>query len=336
MGPKDAVKLLAADVGGTSARMALFEWRSGKLAPTRQRTYASRLHEDLTGIVEEFLGPSHERVDQACFAIAGPVQGDSVATPNLPWSVSADVLRERCALESVVLINDLEANAWGISLLHPDHLLALNAIAKVSQGNAALISAGTGLGEAGLYFDGTDHRPFASEGGHEDFAPRTLLEADLWKFLYDKFGHVSYERVLSGPGLKNLYDFFGSSIDSPTADVIERAMQQGDPAPVIAAAALDSTCPRCVAALDLFASIYGAEAGNLALKFKSVSGLYIGGGIAPKIAEKLRDGDFLRAFVDKGRLRPFLELIPVRLILNPHTALLGAARYAGRRLGVLP
>ena len=265
---------------------------------------------------------------------AGPSQ--LVSTPNLPWKVQAGVLRDQCSLESVILINDLEANAWGISLLNPDHLLALNEIDKVSQGNAALISAGTGLGEAGLYFDGTDHLPFASEGGHEDFAPRTLLEADLWKFLYDKFGHVSYERVLSGPGLKNLYDFFAITVSSPTADVVHQAMQEGDPAAVIATSALAGTCPRCVAALNLFTSIYGAEAGNLALKFKSVAGLYIGGGIAPKIAAKIQDGDFLRAFVAKGRLRPLLELIPVRLILNPHTALLGAARYAGRRLGLLP
>lgn len=330
------MKLLAADVGGTSARMALFEWWNGKFTPTQQQTYASQKYGDLADIVGEFLGPNHEKVDEACFAIAGPVQDGSVATPNLPWTIHADVLRQRCSLQSVALINDLEANAWGISLLTPDHLLALNGIGKVSQGNAALIAAGTGLGEAGLYFDGTDYRPFASEGGHEDFAPRSLLEADLWRFLHQKFGHVSYERVLSGPGLKNLYDFLGNTIRSPKADAIEAAFKEGDPAAVIATAALGNTCPRCVAALDLFTNIYGAEAGNLALKFKSVSGLYIGGGIAPKIAPKLQEGGFLRAFVDKGRLRPLLKLIPVRLILNPQTALLGAARYAGRRLGVLP
>ena len=193
---------------------------------------------------------------------------------------------------------------------------------------AALISAGTGLGEAGLFFDGHCHRAFACEGGHVDFAPRNESEADLRFNLAQKIGHVSYERVLSGPGLRNIYDFVRGKGDRPELHQIAEAMLAGDPAAVIATAALASKCSLCVAALEMFVQIYGAEAGNLALKFMALSGVYLGGGIAPKIAGKLKEGSFMDAFLDKGRLRPMLQRVPVKIILNSRAALLGAARCA--------
>jgi glucokinase len=212
--------------------------------------------------------------------------------------------------------------------------MMLNPGTPGARGNAAVIAAGTGLGEAGLYFDGEHHLPFACEGGHADFAPRDALEVELMLHLASQFGHVSYERVLSGPGLRNIYAFLrdtGRGVETPA---VVAAMRDHDAAAVIADSALAGRCQLCAAALDLFASIYGAEAGNIALRFVAVAGVYIGGGIAPKIARKLGDGGFVRAFMAKGRMRPLLESTPVAVILNPRTALLGAARFAARRAGL--
>jgi glucokinase len=245
--------------------------------------------------------------------------------------VEAGRLARELGLERAGLINDLEANAWGIALLEARDVAVLQGGAPDASGNAAIISAGTGLGEAGLYWDGKEHRPFATEGGHTDFAPRNRLESELLEYLLKQFQRVSYERVVSGPGLLNIYRFLRDGGRAEEPPWLAEAMRQEDPPAVIAQAALDGKSELCVQALDLFVSLYGAEAGNLALKVLATGGVYLGGGIAPRIVQKLREPVFLDAFTFKGRMRALLQAMPVRVILNDRVALLGAARYATRR-----
>ena len=327
--------ILAGDIGGTSARLAAFEVARGNLRVVVEKNYPSGQYRGLGDIVEKFIAAHALRVVCACFGIAGPVRNGRVKTPNLPWVIEAQALARQLGLDAVTLINDLEANAWGIAVLGPDDVLILNTGAPAVQGNAGVIAAGTGLGEAGLFWDGERHRPFSCEGGHADFAPRDALEIELLRHLMNAFGRVSYERVVSGPGLRNIYQFLRDSGRGTETPAVVEAMRDQDAAAVIAQAALESRCKLCVDALELFVSIYGAEAGNVALKFMAFAGVYVGGGIAPKIAGKLQDGAFMRAFVAKGRMQPLLESMPVRVILNPKTALHGAARYAALQTGLL-
>jgi glucokinase len=246
----------------------------------------------------------------------------------LAWVVDARLVAGELGLQAVGLINDLEANAWGIGVLERDDLAVLNAGAPDAEGNQAIISAGTGLGEAGLAWDGTQHRPFATEGGHSDFAPRNHLEMELLDYLLKQFRRVSYERVVSGPGLLNIYRFLRDTGRGEEPAWLAEKLRDQDPGAVVSQAALDGKSDLCVQALDLFVSLYGAEAGNLALKLLATGGVYLGGGIAPKIISKLQDSIFLNAFTAKGRLKPLLQAMPVRVILNDRTALLGAARCA--------
>jgi len=331
----DAAMILAGDIGGTSARLASFEAAHGNLRLVAEQEYPSGKYGGLSDIVEEFVAAHAIRVVCACFGVAGPVRVGRVKTPNLPWVIEDSALARQLGLDAVSLINDLEANAWGIAALGADDVLILNPGVPAAQGNAGVIAAGTGLGEAGLFWDGERHRPFACEGGHVDFAPCNALEVDLLRHLMQKFGRVSYERVLSGPGLRNIYEFLRESGRGMETPAVVEEMRDQDAAAVIARAALENRCQLCADALALFVSIYGAEAGNVALKLLAVAGVYIGGGIAPKIVSKLQDGTFMRAFVGKGRMQPLLESIPVRVILNPKTALLGAARYAALQTGLL-
>ncbi|MBV8052129.1 MAG: glucokinase, partial [Acidobacteriaceae bacterium] len=253
-------------------------------------------------------------------------------TPNLPWIIESKHLADKLGLAGVSLINDLEANAWGISTLQAKDLISLNTIKSSPIGNQAVISAGTGLGEAGLYWDGTRYHIFASEGGHADFAPRDELQMELLRYLIAHFGHVSYERVVSGPGLVNIFYFLRDTKRGTEPTWLTEEMAQGDPAAAISRAASEGQCPLCEQALDLFVSIYGAEAGNLALKVKATGGVYLGGGIAPKILTKLAGPLFMQSFLAKGRMQALLETIPVRVINNDSTALMGAARCAAATL----
>ena len=321
--------ILAGDIGGTSTRIALahVEGRTLSLDPVER--YASREHPGLGEIVSDFLARHPAPVDRACFGIAGPVRSGRVETPNLPWIIEAAALSRVLRSAPVKLINDLEANAYGVFTLGPDDFEVLNAGDPAPDGNAAILSAGTGLGEAGYHGDGRELHPFASEGGHADFAARSDLEIELFRWLLPRFGgHVSYERVLSGPGLVNVYTFLRDTGRGEEPSKLSEEMRTGDPAAAISTAALRATSPLAVAALDLFVSILGAEAGNLALKMKATRGIYLGGGIAPKILPRLKRPGFLEAFVDKGRFRAFMEAIPVKVILNEHTALRGAALCA--------
>jgi glucokinase len=327
--------ILAGDTGGTSTRLAAFLFEHDRLRVVVEQTYSSRTHGGLGEIVAKFVAAHAIAVRHACFGIAGPVRDGRVQTPNLPWIVDAAAMAAQLGLAGVDLLNDLEANAWGVAALAPGDLLTLNAGAPGARGNACVVAAGTGLGEAGMYWDGAMHRAFGCEGGHGDFAPRDALEIDLLRHLQPRFGHVSSERVISGPGLVNVYQFLRDTGRGRETPAVAAGLADRDPAAVIAQAALDGTCPLCVMALDLLVSLYGAEAGNAALKFMATGGVYIGGGIAPKIARKLADGAFVRAFVAKGRMQPLLEAMPVHVIMNPKTALLGSARYAAVRAGLV-
>lgn len=324
--------ILAGDVGGTKTNLGFFrvegEGPSLRVQSVVEQAYASRGHASLDEIALAFLAEHKLKPSVACFGVAGPVHhGHSQAT-NLPWTIDAARLTSELNVSETLLINDLEANAWGIAELDDSEFALLNPGAADSDGNAAVISAGTGLGEAGLYWDGQRHNPFACEGGHADFAARNAVEAGLLAFLLDEFGHASWERVLSGPGLHNLYRYLSRANPEKASAEVAREIAAGDPAAAIAQAAHERRCPVCVEAMALFVSLYGAEAGNLALKLMATGGVYIGGGMAPKNVAALQQGDFMRSFAAKGRLRPVLEAIPVRIILCDKTAIVGAARCA--------
>jgi glucokinase len=320
--------ILAGDIGGTNTRLALFRPDGGRLLVVEQDIFRSREHAGLDEIVEKFMASRQYPVERACFGIAGPIKNGRCEATNLAWIVDSRQLAVNLNLQRVSLINDLEANAHGIAELESKDFAVLNSGSADAQGNAAIISAGTGLGEAGLFWDGKRHHPFACEGGHADLAPRNELEIDLLRYLLTKFRRVSYERAVSGPGLVNVYNFFRDANPDQESSNIAEEMRQENPAAVITRGGMKGTCSLCVQALNLFVSLYGAEAGNLALKTMSTGGLFVGGGIAPRILPKLTEPMFIEAFATKGRMSPLLEAMPVRIILNDKTALLGAARFA--------
>jgi glucokinase len=320
--------ILAGDIGGTHSRLAFFAWDGARLKSVVEETYASREYTNLETIVKKFVSSHDLPVDVVCFGVAGPVKNGRSEAINLAWIVDARELTHELHVETVKLLNDLEAFAYGIAMLAPEDLVLLNPGAPDASGNAAVIAAGTGLGEAGLYWDGQQHRPFACEGGHTSFAPSDSLQMELLDFLMREFGHISWERILSGPGLHNIYRFLRDTGRGEAPAWLTREMHQHDPSAVISQAALAGTSALCRQALDLFVSLYGAEAGNLALKIMATAGVYVGGGIAPKIIKKLTDSTFMQAFVAKGRLKPLLQEVPVHVIMNDKTALLGAARFA--------
>jgi glucokinase len=326
--------ILAGDIGGTNARLAYFQPQNGNLRLVTERVFPSREHHEFGEIVTKFLEESSTRPDVACFGIAGPVRNGRVETSNLPWVIEQSRLAKEIHLPATLLINDLEANAWGIGALAPTDFVALNRVSGKVSGNQAVIAPGTGLGEAGLFWDGKDHQVFACEGGHADFAPHDDQQIELLRFLRSRFGHVSYERILSGPGLVNVYEFLRHSGGKENPEFAAQ-LKQGDPAAAISHAALSGTNPLAEQALDLWIAVYGAEASNLALKIMATGGLFLGGGISPKILPKLQGPGFMQSFLDKGRLRPLLEAVPVQVITNDKAALLGAARCASVR-GQIP
>ena len=324
---------LAGDIGGTNTRLAFFEGTPDRLTPVVIDIFPSRDHKGPEEIAKVFLAKHNQTAAAACFGIAGAVRDGRVETPNLPWVVDARHIAQELGLPEVHLINDLEANAHGIALLAESDFVVLNAGAPGATGNRALISAGTGLGEAGLLAEpGGGYRPFPSEGGHVDFAPRNELEMDLLRYLMGRFERVSYERVLSGPGLYNIYQFLRDTGRGEEPAWLGEQIAQGDPSAPISKSALEGTSAICVQALDIFVSVYGAEAGNLALKFLATGGTFVGGGIAPRIIRKLSSTAFMKAFTAKGRVSGVLKDIPVRVITNDKTALLGAGRVAALSL----
>src|SRR4030043_1323717 len=320
-------KILAGDVGGTNTRIGLFEVTRGRLRLLSEKNYLSKKYKGLENILGDFLR-SRRGIASACFGVAGPVTEEVIIATNLPWWIDIQSLQKALSLKKVEVINDLVANAYGISVLTKGDFEILNA-GKAKKGNQALISAGTALGETILFWDGKQYVPSPSEGGHAEFGPRNHLELELFHHLSDTFDHVSYERVLSGGGLFHIYQFlkdskrFGSE-----PSWLSVKIRGEDPAEVISEMARLKKNKLCMKALDLFTSIYGAAAGNLALQGTAGGGVFIGGGIAPKIIWKLKDGTFMKRFKDKGRLSHIVAHIPVKVIMNERTALLGAASRA--------
>jgi glucokinase len=326
--------ILAGDIGGTKANLALYELEArGGLALIAEQRYVSRDYESLELLIAEFVEGHRQQLRAACFGLPGAVIDGEAKLPNLPWIVSRENLSAALNLKEMHLINDLEATAHGIHALDREQFVTLNEGEAERHGNLALIAAGTGLGEAALFWDGARYQVAASEGGHADFAPRNKLEMELLAYLLTKHQRVSYERVLSGPGLVNVYNFFKERDgEAEPAWLAQSMAASDDQARTIAETALAEKADICIRALDLFVTIYGAQAGNLALTLKATGGVYVGGGIAPKIIAKLGDGLFVKALQEKGRLSPLVAAIPVRVIMNPKTALLGAATYAARQL----
>jgi len=319
--------ILAGDVGGTKVNLALYDFIDGNLKHTRDKQYPAKEYSGLEEIVKEFI--VSEKVTAACFGVPGPVRDGRLRLTNLPWTLDSRELAADLKIDYVFLINDLQANGYGIAELGADQIFTLSEGDPRQLGNRALISAGTGLGESFMIWDGRDYVPYPSEGGHADFAPRNEDEIDLLRFLKQKYnGRTSTERVVSGPGLTNCYEFLREvrGVEEP-AWLAERIANE-DPNAVITEVAIAAKSEICEKALDMFVSAYGAEAGNLALKILSVGGLYVGGGIVPRILEKLKDGTFMKDFTDKGRLSQLLVNTPVRVILESKTALMGAAAYA--------
>ncbi len=325
--------ILAGDIGGTNARLAYFQNQNGHLNLVSERVFPSRDHGDLGSIVTKFLGEAGTHPEVACFGIAGPVRNGRVETSNLPWVIEQSQLAQQIHLPSTWLINDLEAIAWGMGALRDNDKVPLNHVSGPTVGNQAVIAPGTGLGEAGLFWDGARHHVFACEGGHTDFAPQDDLQDQLLRYLRGRFGHVSYERILAGPGLVNAYEFLRESGGGKESAAFTEELKKGDPAAAISKAALDESEPLAVKALDLWIAVYGAEAGNLALKIMSTGGMFLAGGISPKILKRLTGPIFMRNFLDKGRLRPLVEAMPVYVVTNEKVGLLGAARCAGVRGG---
>jgi glucokinase len=322
--------ILAGDVGSRKVELALYEFSAGELKLVREGRYAAREYAGLEEIVREFM--LADKASAACFGVPGPVRDGRLRLTDLPWTLDRRELARRLGIDYLYLINDLEANCHGIAELGPDQVHTLSPGDSSQTGNRALIAAGRGLGEGFIVWDGRHHKPYPSEGGHADFAPRNEDEIDLLRFLRHKYnGRISYERVISGQGFMNIYEFLRDvrGLEEP-AWLAERMVKE-DPNAVITELAMAGKSEICEKTTDMLVSAFGAEAGNLALKVLAVGGLYMGGGIAPRILEKLKDGTFMKAFTDKGRLSQLLVNTPVRVILEKRTALLGAAAYAEAR-----
>lgn len=322
--------ILAGDIGGTNARLAVFEAGDRDFEITAAKTYPARDYPDLETILARFLGETGLHPSVACLGVAGVIRRGVVEMVNLPWRVDAAVLSRKLAIPVVRLLNDLEAAAWGVEALEPAGEEILLEGEPDLEGNRCLCSPGTGLGEAGMVYTPEGHLPFRSEGGHVNFAPRDDLEIDLLRHLLERYGHVSYERVLSGPGLGTLYRFLRDTGRGTEPAWLAERLEGGTPGSVITELALSGQSEICSAALDLFVSIYGSAAGNLALKTAATGGVWLGGGIPPRILPRLRGSAFRKAFVSKGRLRHMMEKVPVRVVTDDRLALLGAARSALR------
>jgi glucokinase len=332
--------ILAGDVGGTKVHLALYNFAAGKLVPVRDYKFPAHDFKCLDDVVKEFLPDAAEKqqIAAACFGCPGPVRDGRLKLTNLPWTLDARDLQHSLGIEHIFLINDLEANGYGIPELAEDKIFTLHKGDVAAIGHRGLVSAGTGLGECLLIWDSKQrrHLPIPSEGGHCDFAARNEREVRLLNYLFATLkGRVSFERVVSGLGIKNVYAFLHDSEKMEEPQWLRDRMAGEDPNVVISECGEDGSSEICAETLAMFASAYGAEAGNVALKLLAIGGIYLGGGIAPKILKTMQNGEFVKAFLDKGRLSPLLQTIPVRIILDETCALLGAAAFAEARAAEL-
>ena len=320
--------ILAGEIGGTRTRLAAYETEGNRLNCLVQKTYASHDYPSLEQILPQFIRSEGIPVHSACFGAAGPVRQGRSKISNLEWIIDAKELAAQLKLPTVGLLNDLEAYAYGIDALDSKDFITIGAGSEDAEGNRAVISAKTGLGMAGLYWDGFRHHPFACEGGHADFAPRDPIQIELLAHLQREYGRVSTERILSGPGISHIYNFLrdAKKMEEP-AWLREQLSAASDRSPVISQLAAQGKASICEQAMSMFVSVLGAEAGNCALRYMTTGGIYIGGVIAAKIATKMQDGTFMRAFLDKGRMESILKDMPVQIIVNDDCGLIGAARY---------
>jgi glucokinase len=319
--------ILAGDIGGTKSNLGLFDVRQGKLVRVAHKRYASRDHEGLKEIARDFLKQHSIKITAASFGVAGPVVDNRVHGTNMPWIVDGRVIAEFLNLERVRILNDLESTAFGVSVLEPADLETIYAGNPLPQATCVVIAAGTGLGEAILFWDGQRHLAMATEGGHADFAPHTAQQADLWKFLRTRGEYVSTEIILSGRGFQNVHEFLDGTVRHPGFDDPTK-----DPAPEITQQGLSGQCSVCAATLELWTEIYGSEAGNLAIRTLARGGVYVAGGIAVKVLPKLKEGPFAAAVRDKEKMSAFLANVPIHVILNEECPLLGAAYVAWKSL----
>lgn len=321
--------ILAADIGGTKVNLALFRWENNHLERVNEAKFESRKYSGLEAILDEFFQKDRPRIERAGFGVAGPIREGRCDVTNLPWVVDVESLKRQLKLEAVWLINDLAAMACAAPFLPDSELEELQEGRKEEDGRIAVVAAGTGLGQAFLLPDGMGRfLPLDSEGGHCDFPPRNELEMELLQFLNQKYGRTSIERVLSGPGLYNIYQFLNERYSYEELPWLIQEIEEGDPGGVITQNGLERKSPACEKALEMLVSLYGAVAGNLALQFMTRGGLYIGGGIAPRILSVMKSGLFMESFHSKGRFKSFMREIPVKVILNDKASLQGAAHYA--------
>lgn len=320
--------ILAGDIGATHILLAAFETEGNRLTSAVQKSYPSHQYDGVSAVLDEFIKTEGIPVHSACLGVAGPVRNGRSKISNLPWTIDCRELAKQLKLNSVGLINDLEAYAYGIDALESKDFVCLSEGIEDADGNRAVISARTGLGMAGLYWDGFRYHPFACEGGHADFAPRNDLEIQLFGYLQKKFGHVSCERILSGPGIKNIYDFLRDTHKADEPDWLRQEMEKTpDPPALISRTSMEGKAPICDQAMSIFASVFGAETGNCALRFMSTGGIFIGGSIAAKIVPRMKDPVFMQSFLDKGRMTALLKDISVKIVVNVDCGLIGAARY---------
>ena len=321
--------ILAGEIGATHSRLAAFETEGNKLKCVVETIYQSQKHSGLSEVVADFVRTGGIPVDSACFGAAGPIRGGCCKISNLAWIVDARELAQQLRLNSVGLLNDLEAYAYGIDALEDHEFVTLNEGSEDAEGNRVVVSARTGLGVAGLYWDGRRHHPFATEGGHISFAPRNELDAELLQYLMKKYsGRVSYERVASGPGIKNIYDFLAETGKAEVPDWLKKEISQSpDPPATISRLAQEGKAPICDQAMSIFVSAYGAHAGDCAVAFMATGGIYVGGSIAAKNLAKMKELTFMESLLDKGRLASLLKDIPVKIVLNDNAGIIGAARY---------
>ncbi len=320
--------ILAGEIGATRTRLAAFEREASRLKLVVEKTYLSQEHGGLAEIITAFIKTEGIPVHSACFGVAGPVRRGRSKISNLTWVIDSRDLAKQLKLDSVGMINDLEAYAYGIDGLDSKDFVTLNEGSEDAEGNRAVISARTGLGVAGLYWDGFRHHPFGCEGGHSDFAPRNPLEMELLSYLQKKYGRISCERLLSGPGIKNIYDFLRDTKRAEEPQWLKDQIGSAPDAPaVISQLAAEGKPAICDQTMSLFVSIYGAETGNVALNFLSTGGIYIGGSVAAKNVPKMKDPIFMQSFLDKGRMVSLLKEMPVTIVLNDDAGMIGAARY---------
>ena len=329
--PHDNSIVMAADVGGTKTNLALFQIENGTLTLLKEKSYRTKMYKSFVEMVHDFHDGDSPSTDGACLGVAGPVHHGKVRGTNFPWEIDREEIHEELNIPFVSVINDMEANAYGLAALDENDFDTLKNGSNIP-GNAVLISPGTGLGEAGLFWDGSHYHPFASEGGHCDFSPRNELDLEILNFLQEKYGHVSWERLISGPGILDIYAVLRNLSGKQEPQWLQEKLEKGDPSIVITETALDGKDPICIETLEVFIRFLAIESAQLALKFKATGGIYIGGGIMPNIINGINREGFCTNFIDAGRMKSLLQMVPVKIILNEKTALLGAAYYAAMSL----